>query len=149
MKKIQSYQIKKIYAIANKIGIVENGNHHDELHLLIGGMTGKDSVRSLTYQQAGLVLERLEQLQGKKSPVAGAMTSGQKKKVWALMYQLKTKDKEGCKVPLGERLCGIIKKELKVDSKAKDPFVWLDYSSGNKLIEILKNYVKNTKKQMG
>ena len=49
------------------------------------------------------------------------MTSGQQKKIWALMYELKKRDKSPNEVPLGDRLCAVIKKELHVDAIAKNP----------------------------
>jgi len=159
MQKIEAFQIKKIYAIGNALGMVQTGNTEDELHLLIGGATGKDSVKELSYKEASVVIMRLEQLQGNNAPlkkkstkkyesVPGGITEGQQKKIWALMYELKKLDKEQSAAQLGDRLCGIIKKELKVESKAKNPFVWLDYKAGNKLIEILKKYVSHAKKEL-
>lgn len=157
MQKIEAFQIKKIYAIGNALGMVQTGNTEDELHLLIGGATGKDSVKELSYKEASMVIMRLEHLQGNNAPpkkkstkkyeaVPGGITEGQQKKIWALMYELKKLDKEQSAAQLGDRLCGIIKKELKFESKAKNPFVWLDYKAGNKLIEILKKYVNHAKK---
>ena len=71
------------------------------------------------------------------------MTSGQQKKIWALMYELKKHDKSPNEVPLGDRLCAVIKKELHVDAIAKNPFAWLTFSQGNALIEVLKGYLKS------
>lgn len=159
MKGIEAFQIKKIYAIGNALGIVENGNKDDNLHTLIGNVTGKDSVKELTYNEANVIISQLEQLQGKVAPpkksaskkheaVPGGVTEAQQRKVWALLYELKKYDKEPSTAAIGDRLCGIIRKELKVDSMVKNPFAWLDFSSGNKLIEILKKYVSSAKKQM-
>ena len=82
----------KIYAIGNALGIKASGSE-DELHALVGGVTGKDSIKSLTYQEACAVIARLEELQGKTvSPKPrnskpkehetrpGGVTSGQQKK---------------------------------------------------------------------
>lgn len=162
MKNIEAFQIKKIYAIGNALGIVENGNSNDNLHVLIAGATGKDSVKGLTYMEANAIIAQLERLQTKPKDappkkasnkkydsVPGGVTAGQQKKIWALMYELKKYDKEPSTAALGDRASAIIKKELKVDSVAKNPFAWLDFSSGNKLIEILKKYISSAKKQMG
>ena len=65
------------------------------------------------------------------------------------MYQLAKKDKEPSAASLGERLCGIIRKELKVDSTPQQPFIWLDFRACNKLIEVLKGYVNNAKRGGG
>lgn len=64
MRAIEQFQIRKIYAIGNALGIKASGNE-DELHVLVGGVTGKDSIKSLTYQEACTVIARLEELQGK------------------------------------------------------------------------------------
>ena len=49
MAAINAQQIRKIYAIGNALGIVERGNEDDDLHALVSALTGKDSVKSLTY----------------------------------------------------------------------------------------------------
>ena len=160
MQKIEPFQIKKIYAIGNALGMVQTGNTEDELHLLIGSITGKDSVKELSYEEADMIIMRLRQLQGSNAPpkkkstkkhesVPGGITEGQQKKIWALMYALESLDVEQSRAKLGDRLCGIIKKELQIESKAKKPFVWVDYKAGNKLIEVLKKYVSHAKKNGG
>lgn len=100
MRTIEQFQIRKIYAIGNALGIKAAGSE-DELHALVGGVTGKDSIKSLTYKEACAVIKRLEELQGKTvSPKSrsqkpkehksrpGGVTSGQQKKVWFAMYLL-------------------------------------------------------------
>ena len=102
------------------------------------------------------MIKRLEDLQGgtaapkpssrkpkEHSQRPGGVTSGQQKKIWALMYELKKHDKSPNEVPLGDRLCAVIKKELHVDAIAKNPFAWLTFSQGNALIEVLKGYLKS------
>lgn len=163
MKTIQQFQIRKIYAIGHALGIVDAVAVEDGLHALIGGATGKESVKALNYAEAAQVIARLEELQGKAAPPKeagkrltreykerpGGITIGQQKKIWALMYELKKYDEVANDVALGDRLCKIIKKELEVNATSKDPFVWLDYKNGNSLIEILKGYVKSAKKKGG
>lgn len=136
MAAINAQQIRKIYAIGNALGIVERGNEDDDLHALVSALTGKDSVKSLTYTEAQAVIADLQKRQGaaplprhkpKTHPERpGGATDGQQRKVWALMYQLAKADKEPSTASLGERLCGIIRKELKVDSTPQQPFIWLD-----------------------
>lgn len=160
MRGIEKYQVRKIYAIGHTIGITGSGAEEDELHVLIGGLTGKDSVKALTYTEACAVIGRLEELQGKSvSPKPaekrrneyrenpGGITTGQQKKVWALMYELKKHDTAANDVALGDRLRKIIKKELHVDATAREPFAWLDFGLGNKLIEILKKYVESAERK--
>lgn len=50
------------------------------------------------------------------------------------MYRLQ--DASPSKAPLGDRLCAIIKKELGMDAFPKDPFAWISYKDGNKLVEV-------------
>ena len=64
-----------------------------------------------------------------------------------LMYELKKRDKSPNEVPLGDRLCAVIKKELHVDAIAKNPFAWLTFSQGNTLIEVLKGYLKSLERK--
>ena len=162
MKAIEQFQIRKIYAIGNALGIKGSGTNEDELHALVEGLTGKDSIKCLTYKEACVVIARLEELQGRTASSEpksrrknmskdrpGGVTSGQQKKIWALMYELKKYDDVPNDVPLGDRLCAVIKKELHTDATAREPFVWLDFAKGNKLIEILKSYVANAGKKSG
>ena len=155
MATIDKQQIRKIYAIGNALGIVERGNQDDNLHTLVASLTGKDSVKALTYAEAQAVITDLQQRQGaaplpRHKPKThterpGGATEGQQRKVWALMYQLQKRDTAPSTASLGERLCGIIKKELKVDAVPAQPFAWLEFQTCNKLIEVLKKYVANVK----
>ena len=61
MRTIEQFQIRKIYAIGNALGIKASGSE-DELHALVGGVTGKDSIKSLTYQEACAVIARLRSM---------------------------------------------------------------------------------------
>ena len=97
MAAINAQQIRKIYAIGNALGIVERGSEDDDLHALVSALTGKDSVKSLTYSEAQAVIADLQKRQGaaplprhkpKTHPERpGGATDGQQRKVWALMYQ--------------------------------------------------------------
>ena len=120
----------------------------------------KDSIKSLTYQEACAVIARLEELQGKTvSPKPrsskpkehetrpGGVTSGQQKKIWFLMYELKKCDEVPNDVQLGDRLCAVIKKEFGADAVASNPFAWITFEQGNNLIEILKRYVASARKR--
>ncbi len=159
MAAIATQQIRKIYAIGNALGIVERGNSEDSLHDLMSSITGKDSLKALTYAEAQAVIRDLEKRQGDAPPSRrkpkthtehpGGATAAQQRKVWALMYELQKCDAEPSAASLGERLCGIIKKELKVDAVPAQPFAWLEFQTCNKLIEVLKKYVANAKKKAG
>lgn len=158
MKNIETFQIRKIYAIANALGITQTDGE-DELHTLVTTLTGKESIRELTYREGAVVITRLEELQGcfpkSKRPKSkkehpkrpGGVTAAQQKKIWALMYELKKYDTSPCTVPLGDRLCAVIKKELGMDAVVKSPFAWVTFAQGNKLIEMLKRYTDSAKRK--
>ena len=93
-----AYQIRKIYAIGGALGMVKRGEDDDLLHELVNGMTGKTSIKELTYGEACKVIGELEGRQGTPPPrksgrplhksVPGRTSEGQRRKIWALMYQL-------------------------------------------------------------
>lgn len=161
MKPIESWQRSKIYGIGNALGIVDKSGE-DELHILIFRITGLGSMKLLDVKQANDVILELQRLQSvsntppkakpkPKTPtaVSGMMSAGQQKKAWALMYELQKLDIEPSSTAIGDRICGIIKKEMKTDCLPKKPFVWLDSTQGNKLIEILKKYIASAKRKAG
>lgn len=155
--KISKSQIHNLYAIAAKMKLVESGNKDDEFHSVVYSVTGKNSVSSLTGAEFYKVRDRLIEIQGsenvnskksrkkKKEEVKEieGMTQGQTAKVWYLMYEFAKYSPSHATV--GERLKGIIKRQLKMDVDVKKPFVWLTHKQGNQLIEILKKYVDNAK----
>lgn len=159
-QKISTQQIRKIFAIGRALGIVESGSQNDALHDLVASITGKDSVKALTYGEAQAVIRDLEKRQDSAPPpprrrpkahaeVPGGATAAQQRKVWALMYDLQRLDTAPSAASLRERLCGIIKKELRVDAVPTQPFAWLKFQTCSKLIEVLKKYVANAKKKAG
>jgi hypothetical protein len=145
-----------------RLGILESGNKNDMLHTLVYNHTKKTSIRELTEQEYKAVVKDLAQqlnIQHLEEPVhpykkqkreqsgVGMMSDGQQRKVWQLMYELKQYDKEPSAAPLGERLCGIIRKELHIDVTTKQPFRWLTFKQGAILIEKLKKYVANAQRR--
>lgn len=136
-------QIKAIYALGQALGLVGSG-HEDLLHSLVAAEYGSESIRELPEQQADALIRRLREDCRPAAPVlpsrAGAMSEGQIKKVWRQMYRLAACDTEPSVISLGERLCGIIRRELHISAAPRDPFRWLDYAHGRRLIEILKGY---------
>ncbi len=156
MASINTYQIRKIYAIAGALGMKGN-DRYDPLHDLISDITGKESVRDLSYADACRVIGELEARQGTPPPrkggrplrksAPGRVSEGQQRKIWALMYKLE--EASPSTAPLGNRLCAIIKKTLGVDAFPAAPFAWVDYKGGNKVIEALKGYVTTAQKHRG
>lgn len=158
---LTAVEIRKVYALGARLGLVESNNKNDALHALVEGITGKGSVSKLNADEYKDVMTelytrlRLSQLEppperhSKKRYESnpGKMTEGQQKKVWALMYQLAGCDTEPSTASLGERLSGIIKRQFGVDATERQPMRWLSYKQGNQLIEIIKNYVKSAERK--
>ena len=138
---------------------MENGNKDDLLHNLVLSLTGKNHISTLTESEYKTVINELytqlkiNSYEDPPHPKAvyktapGMMSVGQQKRVWKLMYELKDLDVAPSGAGLGDRLCSIIKKELHVDSSAKDPFRWLSYKQGSKLIEIVKKYIESAQRR--
>lgn len=155
----QAQRTQRIYALGSRLGLLENGNKDDLLHNLVFRLTGKSQISKLNEAEYKKVVNELYtqlKIGGYEDPphsnatyesVPGMISVGQQKMVWKLMYRLKEFDTEVQKTTLGNRLCGIIKKELHADATAKQPFRWLTYAQGTKLIEILKNYVNSARRR--
>lgn len=154
-QQIEKWQVKAIYALGGSLQMVQRASHDDGLHELVHGITGKESVKSLTREEAACVIHELQvRMKGfpaapkpKRKPAGSSagMTGGQQKKVWALMYQLQRLSPS--QAGLGDRLCGVIGSALGIDAKPADPFQWLDYRKGNQLIETLKGYIQSAERQ--
>lgn len=155
----QAQRTQRIYALGSRLGLLENGNKDDLLHNLVFRLTGKKHISSLNETEYKTVINDLytqmkidnyeepPHPKPKYEAVPGMMSIGQQKKVWKLMYQLKGLDNGDQSAALGNRLCGIIKKELHTDVTVKQPFRWLTYAQGSKLIEILKKYIINAQRR--
>lgn len=157
---ITSTQIQRIYKLGSVLGLIKN----DELHTLVYGITGKQHVSQLANDNFKAVehelLERVKLMNRSAPPptekpknptlntVSAGMTVGQQKKVWHLMYELAGHDKHNSSAKLGDRLCGILRRELKTDAVAEQPFKWLNYHQGSRLIEILKKYVASAEQRV-
>lgn len=160
---IKPQQTQRIYAMGARLGILEHGNKNDNLHILVYQLTQKESIKSLTEDEYRTVVKDLAErlkLQNMDAPIPhpykakkfedsgrGKMSDGQKRKVWRLMYQIQDLDEKPAQAKLGSRLCGIIKKELHIDATPKQPFIWLSYQDGIKLIEVLKKYLANAQRR--
>ena len=136
---ITKEQIKVLWAVARKLNMKK-----DDLY----SACGVEHLHDLSVVQADKIIKRLSDSSKHSKPyyeVPGMITQGQQRKIWRLMYLLNEYSPSTAKV--GSRLCGIIKKELKINVTSKKPFVWIDRDAGNKLIEVLKSYVESAKKK--
>lgn len=145
-KMIENWQIKRLWAISAKLGF-----NKDALY----DYCETDSLHKISYIKANEIIKALSPSSTtyntkpteSKKQLKDMITEGQKKKIWRLMYQLKDLDTTENTATLGKRLCGVIKRELSIQTTEKDPFIWIRYDGANKLIEILKNYVKSAQKR--
>ena len=142
--------VKSIYALGAKLGMVERSDRHeDALHMLVQGLTGKESVKELTPAEAATVLAELRRRSvpagqrrtrqpRKYEELPGGLSAGQQKKIWFLMYELEKYDPAPDGVQLRDRLCGLIERQFRVTSFPTQPFRLLTSDQGNALIEGLK-----------
>ena len=151
---------KRLYALASGLGLVERNNKEDPFHQLIYGLTGKEHVSELTPSETRIVQAELQERMRlknhnkplkKKQPikedVPGMMTAAQQKLAWRLVYRLDELEPTAASVP--ERLVGAIEKILGVTASVKDPFRWVNFADGTKLIEQLKRYVRSAERRAG
>lgn len=154
-------QIRAIYAMGSSLGINRN-SHEDELHQLVYGITGKESIKELTSSEAYSVQrelinrmkgsENISKSSSRKKPIdvpPGKMTEAQQKKAWSLIYILQKLDPSDASA--ADRMRGAVRKilgmEINTDNKA--PFRMVSVSDGRKLIDTLKKYVRSAEKKAG
>lgn len=147
---------KKLYAMAAALGLLERGCEEDAFHQLVYGLTGKDHVSELSAAEANAVQRELQsrlrssapnvtKKGSRKKDVPGMMTAAQQKKAWSLIYRLD--EIEPKEVPEVERLIGAIEKVLGITASKTDPFRWINFDDGTKLIEQLKRYVRSAERK--
>lgn len=149
---------KRLYALANSLGLVENGSNEDPFHQLVYGLTEKEHVSELTPSEARKVQAELQKrmrlknhdkpLKNKKAvreDVPGMMTAAQQGLAWRLVYRLDELEPTAASVP--ERLIGAIEKILGITAARADPFRWVNFEDGSKLIESLKCYVRSAERR--
>lgn len=145
--------IKRIYALGVQLGMKGSGSGHDDaLHAMVLGLTGKDSIKTLTPAEGQLVERELKRRMAAASPAAskrryerkytevpGGLSAKQQKMIWYLMFQLEKFDPSPKSVQLRDRLCGLIEKQCRITASPADPFRWLRAEQGGDLIEALKS----------
>lgn len=154
-------QIRAIYAMGSSLGINRN-SRDDELHQLVYGITGKESIKELTSSEVYSVQrelmnrmkgsENIQKSSSRKKPIdvpPGKMTEAQQKKAWSLIYKLQELSPSGASE--ADRMRGAVRKilgmEINTDNKA--PFRMVSVSDGRKLIDTLKKYVRSAEKKAG
>lgn len=149
---------KRVYAIAAGMDMVERNNKDDPFHQLIYGITEKISVSELTKSEL-FAVERelrermklknhtkpLKKKSDKSKPAPGMMTEAQQHLVWRLIYRLCELEPTDAR-PV-DRLIGAINKNLRISASEKNPFYWIKFEDGKKLIEQLKRYVRSAERR--
>lgn len=124
MKKITAAQIRKLHVLSR-----ERGMDDDLLHEYIGMLTGKESMKELSCQDAIRVIDALE---GKSVAGEKHASSRQMAYIMGLVRGLGWVDEQGSADT--ERLDGMCKKLTGIHSHK-----WLDKKQASDLIEALKN----------
>lgn len=151
-------ETRQLYALASGLGLVEHNNKDDPFHQLVYGITGKEHVSELTPREIQAVKAELydrmrlknhgKPLKKKsaKETVPGMMTAAQQGLAWRLVYRLDELEPTDASVP--ERLIGAIEKILGITASKSDPFRWISFEEGSRLIEQLKRYVRSTEQRV-
>ena len=140
-----SSDTKKLYAMAARLGLLERDSEEDAFHQLVYGITGKEHVTELTQAEKEEVRAELEKRTELKNTVPGMMTAAQKRLAWRLVYRLD--EIQHTSAAPAERLVGAIEKTLGITASRSDPFRWINFNDGIKLIEQLKRYVKSAERR--
>lgn len=148
---------KRLYALANSLGLVDNGSKEDPFHQLVYGLTGKEHVSELTPPEARKVQAELQErmrlknhdkpLKKKKESEPGMMTVPMKNYAKFLAHRLEELDEKTPSVPANFRLAGAVRKVLGVTAPDEDPLIWVHFQDGMKLIEYLKRYVSSAERR--
>lgn len=142
MKRISKEEIKKLYGIAASAGLVDSSNHdNDEFHQIVYQVSGKSSVRELTQEEYRKVKSRLkEYISLTDENTDGMITIRQKRKIYAQMIELS--ELSPSEKSRDERLCGIVRKTLKISSFPSEPLKWVKKKEATKLIQIIGFYIE-------
>lgn len=76
-------QLRMIFGMAKKAGM-----DNDELHCMIHGLTGVESIKALNTSQAARIIDRLNVLTGARKDVAARATAAQQHKILALAREM-------------------------------------------------------------
>lgn len=147
---------KRLYSLASVLGLVERNNYDDPFHQIVYRTTGKNHVSELTQKESRAVQKELMELmrlrnhsaplkKAVKETVSGMMTASQQKLAWRLVYRLD--ELEPTDASVSERLIGAIEKILGITASKAEPFRWINFEDGSKLIEQLKRYVRSAERR--
>ncbi len=75
------------------------------------------------------------------------MPPAQQSLAWRYMYEIESYDLQPSSKTVGERLAGVVWKELGITASGENPLVWVDAKDGNRLIEALKRYAASAERK--
>ena len=122
-----TYTLKTIWGLAKS---PELQLTNDEVHLIVMGLTGKESLKELNQKEINIVVQDLQSQKDKMKKRGNLGTQEQRKMIYKLTEELEWNDNE-------KRINGFVKRMFKVES-----LMWLGWEDCSKLIEILKKMVR-------
>ncbi len=152
-KKLSNDQMKLIYTLGNKLGLVDKGlGHDDDLHNMVKAMTKKSSISGISMDEATKVIDRLKKEDKPKDKFRsgvdiktdrdGFASEPQIRKIRALMFEIRRFDVEDFRATLDKRLRGILKKYEKTEDLR-----FLESSEAWKAIETLKGILASAEQK--
>jgi len=144
----------RIWSAARALGITSN-----ELHDIVERETGKHSLKDLTDKQVDYIGTLLWNMDAGREYVPkqtssfkfeetpGGVSEGQYKKIIALMCELRKLDAAPIPATLEQRVAGIIKAYLRMSASSDNPYRWLKYYHGVKLIETIKGILDTAQRK--
>lgn len=142
---LSKQEIKRLYSLASQAKLINNQlGHDDDLHLIVYSVSGKESVKELKKKEYREVVKRIDSLLTDDAE-GGMITYNQQRYAWGLMSELmKLSPSSATKK---QRMAGVVSKALGITSSPKNPLLWVDKKNGQKLIEVLKGYVKTERRK--
>lgn len=147
-KGITQPQMRAIYKLSSEVGL-----DNEALHEVVFNATGCTSIRLLSADEAGRVITRLRDdamYSNLSAPQREQASEAQKKKLWALLFELFGYDDEPCttREERTARLVGLMKKVLKRDYINKTyPLNGINKADMSKLIKAVERYIESEKRK--
>lgn len=152
-KSMKTWQRRRIFYLAKELDMsTGSSNKDDDLHILIFGITGENSLKNLSFSEANKIIGELDHRHrfrpsAIKPSTKGGATKGQQQKIVALMCELRKYDRTPSNASIEQRVARIISKELGITATKENPYAWLKYKDVSKLIEIIKGYLATAIRQ--
>lgn len=147
-KSITQPQMRAIYKLGSEVGL-----DNEALHEVVYNATGCTSIKLLSADEAGRVITRLRdeaEYSNLSAPQSEQASDAQKKKLWAMMYELWSYDTAPPKSREERltRMAGLIKKILKREEvNAQYPLSGISKADIAKLIKAAERYIENEKRK--